>query len=420
MKKKILSVAMAMVMVLSLLPSAFAVDSTAIAEYEDLEGNVTSFNSLEKMKEYFSDFTIPGGVLTLQNDIVLESTNSSAGAVGIIIAGGVLDLNGHTITFTVAGNDPVVSFSGILATNLLNDPDFQIKNGTLLIDVDATDESPVVAITHMSTTDDPAIKLENLSILSTGNKSMTYGLFDSSNKVSNKVNAVMTNCVIDPGNNGSAIKVGATSDIQDGQYPRNVKLVSGSYRNLSNNENDNIEIPASSSKMSSLPVGVDTDTTVITSDATTAIIVDDGNAYLYDNLQEAVDAVEKGETIHLLKQPPKSESIELPTDASVTVAAFGDESIKVSEIPFTTKEGYKVVVDKEGNVSVKKAEIPVESITLDTDKLTLYTNTTPNTATITATLTPSDATDTVKWSSNNTDVVVSRAQAVTFLYREAH
>ena len=43
--------------------------------------------------------------------------------------------------------------------------------------------------------------------------------------------------------------------------------------------------------------------TVIVSPDTTSIIVDDGNTYLYDTLQDAVDAVDANGTLYLLKQP---------------------------------------------------------------------------------------------------------------------
>ena len=51
------------------------------------------------------------------------------------------------------------------------------------------------------------------------------------------------------------------------------------------------------------------------------------------------------------------------------------------------------------------ATVPATSITLNQNSLFLYSNTTPNTATLTATVEPADSTDTVSWSSSNNDVV---------------
>ena len=62
------------------------------------------------------------------------------------------------------------------------------------------------------------------------------------------------------------------------------------------------------------------------------------------------------------------------------------------------------VSQTEDDTSVEATTVAATGISLDKTSVTLYSNTTPNTATITATLTPADATDTVKWTSNDTAV----------------
>ena len=63
------------------------------------------------------------------------------------------------------------------------------------------------------------------------------------------------------------------------------------------------------------------------------------------------------------------------------------------------------LVSKECTVTVTAAPVPATSITLNQNGLFLYSNTTPNTATLTATVEPANSTDTVSWSSSNNDVV---------------
>lgn len=81
---------------------------------------------------------------------------------------------------------------------------------------------------------------------------------------------------------------------------------------------------------------------------------------------------------------------------TVTVPAGGSVTAngKTTEMP----EG-GTIISTEGDI-----EIPANGISLNKTSVTLYSNTTPNTEMLTATLEPSNTTDTVTWSSNNKSV----------------
>ena len=74
----------------------------------------------------------------------------------------------------------------------------------------------------------------------------------------------------------------------------------------------------------------------------------------------------------------KGETVEMPNGGSVT----------------STEDGSDVEVEK----------VPATGITLDKTSVTLYSNTTPNTVTLTATVQPNNTTDTVVWSSSDENV----------------
>lgn len=107
----------------------------------------------------------------------------------------------------------------------------------------------------------------------------------------------------------------------------------------------------------------------------------------------------------------------LPTDATLTIEPTGGVSTENGNITYTgTSAGTVTLTAKITKDSVTLAEetysitmaaatVPATSITLNQNSLFLYSNTTPNTATLTATVEPADSTDTVSWSSSNNDVV---------------
>ena len=353
MKRRVLSIFLAFCLVLVLLPSANAANGEAIAKYEDSNGNVATFYSVDEIYDAFPAVNyapciyITSGIFTLLNDISIELNVSNYFVGFAIIGSGILDLNGHTITFT--GAEPYGTHIGIMIES--SQGNIEVKNGTLLMDVDATTDRPVTAITATSR----GFKLENLSLLSPDGKNMTYGLLSSST-VSKVEDIIINNCVIDAGN-GSAIEIDDRYN-----YSGNVSLASGSYQNLTNNAS--IVMPANSSIMDNLPEDVDDNTTVITSPATTAMIVKDGNAYLYDTLQDAVNAVDADGTIYLLKQP-SDEKVTVPEDAGFRIVPFGDGSeVDTGKLQLVTASGNKASVDEDGYIVIEQPWI----VTLDNGK----------------------------------------------------
>lgn len=114
-------------------------------------------------------------------------------------------------------------------------------------------------------------------------------------------------------------------------------------------------------------------------------------------------------------------AITVPADATVTVsssdstvatAVYTDGVLTITGVNAGTATitasitlNNVTLVSKECTVTVTAAPVPATSITLNQNGLFLYSNTTPNTATLTATVEPANSTDTVFWSSSNNDVV---------------
>ena len=87
---------------------------------------------------------------------------------------------------------------------------------------------------------------------------------------------------------------------------------------------------------------------------------------------------------------------------TTTVPAGGkvtDSDGKTVEMP----NGGSVTSTEDGS-DVEVEEVPATGITLDKTSVTLYSNTTPNTVTLTATVQPNNTTDTVVWSSSDENV----------------
>ena len=168
---------------------------------------------------------------------------------------------------------------------------------------------------------------------------------------------------------------------------------------------DNIELANGSSPLKDFD---EVSGTVITSDATTALIVDDGNAYLYDTLQDAVNAASRrvdddGKvTIQLLKQP-ESTNVTLPEDApegiTITKLDANNEQIALDDIQMTDSDGNTVTVSDDGTLNTT---IAVQSVALDKTSLDLYVG---GTAALTATVEPGNATNPeVVWSTSNPSI----------------
>lgn len=107
----------------------------------------------------------------------------------------------------------------------------------------------------------------------------------------------------------------------------------------------------------------------------------------------------------------------LPTGATLTIAPTDGVSTENGKITYTATsagtvtltakitKGSVTFAEETYSITVTTALVPATGITLNQNSLFLYSNTTPNTATLTATVEPADSTDTVFWSSSNKDVV---------------
>ena len=101
--------------------------------------------------------------------------------------------------------------------------------------------------------------------------------------------------------------------------------------------------------------------TVIVSPDTTSILVDDGNTYLYDTLQDAVDAVDAHGTIYLLKQPSDGK-VTVPEKAGFRIVPFDEDSeVDTGKLQLVTASGNKASVDEDGYIVIEQPWI----VTLD-------------------------------------------------------
>lgn len=244
-----------------------------------------------------------------------------------------------------------------------------------------------------STTSDTYV-LDGVAFISANEQSLTNGIC-----INGKYNGAVgfKNCVVDLNVSGSTF-----TNFPTGGYVYSADIESGSYKNLPNNDS---KVSIKGTKLTTLPEGVDDDTTVITSDATTAMIVKGGNAYLYDTLQDAVDAVDTNDTIQLLKQPT-DEKVIVSDNPQFSIKAFG-EGIDTGKLPLATGDGREVVIGENGAVEV--VNIPATGITLDKTSVEVFSG---KTVTLTATVTPANTTDTVTWSSDDGNIATVDAYGV--------
>ena len=285
----------------------------------------------------------------------------------------ILDLAGHTVT--VNGKNSV----GVYVYSTRGN-DSVIQNGKIVL---ATDGA--VGINNY----DGTLTVSGVEIVASEGVISAIGIM--SNYGQSAANAFIENSVIMLGKNNTDVLDGNISS--PGYY---TTIISGQFTADPVTESNGIQYAAGSSTLTANPEGVAG--TIITSPATTSMIVRNGSAYLYDTLQEAVNAVEPDGTIQLLKQP-EEESVTVPTDADFRVVSFDGASVDVGAITFATKKGHQVIVGEDGWISVEEADVPVAGISLNKTRLTL---TRGDTAALTATVEPADATDrTVTWSSDD-------------------
>ena len=97
---------------------------------------------------------------------------------------------------------------------------------------------------------------------------------------------------------------------------------------------------------------------------------------------------------------------------AITAQATAVGSIELT-FSITDSTG-NIVLDKQTcNITVTAAPVPATGISLDRTSLSLYSNTTPNTYTLTPTIVPSDSTDAVTWTSSNESIATVNDGVVT-------
>ena len=386
MKKKLLALTLSLLLLCGASFPALANDST-VAMLGDEPLTQADLNSLEYRN-------ITDETLTLVQDVTLEmvATGTPGVYTGLSLTRSNLDLNGFTLTLVLPSSaSNVMMVTGISCVNS------NIQNGMIIFESSATIQ-PDYGMNYLIFAMEPPIRLENVE-LSASNSALTAGV---GLMLGQSTSTALINCVIDVGeSNAVSVTEPTGTPTQNGT----VSLESGSYKNLPTDSDDHIVV--SGSKLEGLE-RVDENTTVITSDATTAIIVDNGNAYLYDTLQDAVDAASRraddsgNVEIQLLKQPEDG-TVELPADVSaedITISKLGDDSdINLGGIIMTDSNDNKVTVGDDGKLETITA---VESVTLDKTSLDLYVG---NTAELNATVEPENAADKiVTWSSSDPTV----------------
>ena len=385
MKKKLLALTLSLLLLCGASFPALANDST-VAMLGDEPLTQADLNSLEYRN-------ITDETLTLVQDVTLEMVATGPPEVytGLSLTRSNLDLNGFTLTLVLPSSaSNVMMVTGISCVNS------NIQNGMIIFESSATIQ-PDYGMNYLIFAMEPPIRLENVE-LSASNSALTAGV---GLMLGQSTSTALINCVIDVGErNAVSVTEPTGTPTQNGT----VSLESGSFKNL---PEDNSNILITGTKLTTNPNGVDAGTTVITSDATTAIIVDNGNAYLYDTLQDAVDAASRraddsgNVNIQLLKQPTDAE-VRLPDDApeGITITKLNaDDDITLGNIQMTDSDGNAVSISGDGKL---ETIIAVESVTLDKTSLDLYVG---NTAELNATVEPENAADKiVTWSSSDPTV----------------
>ena len=397
MKKRILAICMALCMMLSAVPVAFAAEGDApIFEISDtgndeIDGTYTSI--FEAMMAYIQSGQ-PVCKMYLLDDAEIFLEDNPDFPFGILLTGdgesSVLDLGGHTLTVTGTGFAIMSGTTG--GRSVVN----IIQNGKIILNGEN-----LVGILNGN----DYLEIRDVQIIAGEDASNVVGIRSGFPEGGGHLTGTtIKNCQVALGDKGTAIV-----DEQQGKdsytYFKTF-IYSGQFSDSPVSENNNnIVFADGSSLLEPLPDGVDPDTTVITSEATTAMIVDNGNAYLYDTLQEAVDAAESKQTgsgavqISLLKQP-EDKAVTLPDGVDLTIKPLGDADIDTGAVKLEDSNGQKVEIGENGQLT--PAEINVTGVELDKTTLSLVEGTTGS---LTATVAPENATDTtVTWASDNPSV----------------
>lgn len=403
--KKLLSFALVFALCFSLVTvSIFASAESPVAGIFEGETMSQSFSTAEEMQKWLSDTALgiventnlTGKRLVLLQDIEISlqtiSMKGSEMAFGLYIACDI-DLGGHTVTITGSSSTLITSAIAMQSSSDVISDRVAITNGDIILEF--TSSSMMSYGILASTTSDTYV-LDGVAFISANEQSLTNGIC-----INGKYNGAVgfKNCVVDLNVSGSTF-----TNFPTGGDVYSADIESGSYKNL---PNDDSKVSIKGTKLTTLPAGVSEDTTVITSDATTAMIVKDGNAYLYDTLQDAVDAVDENDTIQLLKQPT-DEKVIVSDEPKFSIKAFENSEVNTANINLETSDGKQVVIGENGTVEV--VNIPATGITLDKTNVELFRG---ETVTLTATVSPDNSTDTVEWSSSDNSVATVANGVVT-------
>ena len=313
MKRRFLAVLLAALMVCSLLPvTAGAAEGNLVAELiEDGEAS-GKFLTLEELSAENSRNINERRTLKLLDDVTLNVIAGAGNFLALGLQNGILDLNGHTLTIygEDAAEDSTVIGVGTFSGSSAEDASFgnTIRNGTIILD-NGNFVSAVLDFIGKLIVENVAFELgENGSILEeAGAAIIKAGAFQDP-----KGELILSNCVVDMGEASAVIAMPLGPGDWDGSS-ENVVIESGSYKNLTSGEETHIQVLG---QPITVP-DVNENATVYTSNSTTALIVENGNAYLYDSLADAVAAVERGRGA--TGDTPAAITLLKTTDETVTI-----------------------------------------------------------------------------------------------------
>lgn len=398
MKRRIWALVTALCLALSLAPTAWAEEKdVSISGLGDADGEYT----FDEAKPYLLENALLSEgnyTITLLGDreVILSDSDSELSGAAMLMMGGedpavaTFDLGGHTLTIKNESGNQGVGILTIGGKSL-------VQNGTVVL---AGDDLCGIC------GGDGTLWVENVTIQAENDIENAIGIVNNPD-VGDLNITIVSNCTIALGEGNTSLVCGNSNE--DQTYDLFVK--SGSFDTFPTGDDATFIslFDENSEKMSeedTAKLGVRG--TVVTSADTTAIIVKDGSAYLYDSLQEAVDAAEGKQDgtgnavqISLLKQPGDTKVV-LPDGVELTIKPLNDAdgSIKTEEIPLETSDGKKAEIGTNGEVTVQT--VPVQNVTLDKSTLTL---TAGDSATLTATVLPEDAANkNTTWSSSDPSV----------------
>lgn len=378
--KKVITLCLCLMLIVSCIAPTALADNAVI----QVSGSTALDGDYDSVADYFTSYLSAAAQLEGPMTVTLLDDVEISGNTPIMLSNtdnetpSILDLNGHTIT--VSGS------IGVLVGSTSRCP-FIIKNGTIDVNASSGADGGAIVLQDGHTT------ISNVLITSDEGVSGATGINFIN---SSAIQANIENSIIDVGSQNSDVEI---------QSNGSLTIISAHFGNLNLDPTDTkIHLDDDSTQLKNNPEGVTG--TVIVSAATTAMIVKDGNAYLYDTLQDAVNAVDADDTIQLLKQPTEQKVV-VPDNLQFSIKAFENSGVNTDNINLETGDGKQVVIGENGTVEV--VVIPAESITLDKTSVEIFKN---QTVTLTATVSPANTTDTVTWSSNDSSVATVDAYGV--------